>query len=290
MERNILQYVKLVNVMQIRALNMNYFDDLKVTFVGRALSCKDSTCIGPHNYYGLGIMEGKDQVLRVLPGGKVRIKTPFVYMIHPSKTSGWMAADGTLRDNRWFIVDGARAEWLVTSLKEIFDQRTSTCELRDYSELTVIHQNMLQLYHSANPAKNYKLSAMVENFIAAIYDAIDNPGKQAPMQELITRITNRITEKPGEEFDMESVVKEYNISYDHFRRCFTEYMGVPLHEFVLQKRFILALSLLRSGSRSIKEIAYDCGFQNSSDFARFIKKRSNTTPSELRKKPQFMEI
>ncbi len=285
-----LQYVKLVNVMQIRALSMNYFDDLKVTFVGRTLSCKDSTCIGPHNYFGLGIMEGKDHVLRALPCGKMRIKTPFVYMIQPSETSGWMTADGALRDNRWFIVDGVRAEWLVTSLKEIFDPRICTCELSDYSELIMIHQNMLQLYHSANPSKNYKLSAMVENFIAAIYDAIDTPGKQAPMQELITRITNRITERPGENLDVESIVKGYNISYDHFRRCFTEYMGVPLHEFVLQKRFSLALSLLRSGMRSIKEIADDCGFQNSSDFARFIKKRSNTTPSELRKKPQFMEI
>lgn len=276
--------------MQIRALSMNYFDDLKVTFAGRKISCIDSTCIGGHDYYGMGIMCGKDHVLRALPEGNVRIKMPFVYLIYPSERSGWMAADGAQRDNRWFIVEGERAEWFVSSLKELFDEQTGTRPLNNCSELTVIHQNMLQLYHSAMPSKNYKLRVCMENFIGAMYDALDNPELQAPIQDLINKTARLISEDPGNELDFESMAKEYSISFDHFRRCFTEFTGVPLHEFVLQKRFALAVSLLKSGTQSVKEIAFHCGFQNSSDFARFIKKRSGSTPSELRKQPQLMEI
>ena len=269
---------------------MNYFDDLKITSVLRAITCKDSTCIGPHPYYGLGIMNGKDYVKRIFPDSTIVLKTPFVYLIAPSARSGWLTVGGSQRDNRWFIMEGSRAERLVASLMEIADQKTHTIALKNYSDLLVIHQKMLQLFHSVTLEENYKLAIYAERFAGAVYDAYSSTENQAPIYELINKVTHMITENPGKIFNFESLVNEYKISYYHFRRCFVEIMGVPLHEFVLQKRFVLAVSLLKSGTQSIKEIADACGFQNSSDFARFIKKRSNTTPSELRKKPQFMEI
>lgn len=269
---------------------MNYFDDLKITHVHRAITCKDSICIGPHGYYGLGIMMGEDCVTRVYPDTEITMKTPFIYLITPSSRSGWRTAGGTQRDNRWIIMEGPRAERLLTALEEVSDTKTATIRLKNYSELIIIHQKMLELYRSATPAENYRLSIYAESFAGAIYDALGTPEQQTPIQEFVNDAAHMITENPGGNFDFEAMANKYKISYFHFRRCFVEIMGIPLHEFVLQKRFTLAVSMLKSGSESIKEIADICGFQNPSDFSRFIKIRSGCTPSELKKHPGTMEI
>ncbi|MBR2426368.1 MAG: helix-turn-helix transcriptional regulator [Lentisphaeria bacterium] len=269
---------------------MNYFDDLKITCVLRAISCRDSSCIGPHPYYGLGVMNGKDYVKRVFPDSTIVLKTPFVYLIAPSSRSGWLTVGGSQRDNRWFIMEGSRGERLIASLMEIADPKTYTIALKNYSDLLVIHQKMLQLFHSVTPEENYKLAIYAERFAGAIYDGFGSAETQAPIYELINKVSHMITENPGKIFDFESLAREYQISYYHFRRCFVESMGIPLHEFVLQKRFSLAVSLLKNGTQSIKEISDLCGFQNPSDFSRFIKSRCSSTPSELRKQNQFTEI
>lgn len=271
---------------------MNYFDDLKVTFVGKIITNQESQHVGAHRFYGMGIMNGKDYVRRYSPENDTVLKVPFVYLIHPTETSAaWMTVNGSPRDNRWFIFEGPRAERMVSALLEVADKRNFTIPVKKYNtELAVIHQTMLQLFLSGVPARSYRLAVCAENFVGAVYDAINTAEMQSPVHELIVQTIRAITETPGDDFDFKSLAGEYKISYYHFRRCFVQYCGVPLHEFLLQKRFALALSLLKSGTESIKEISERCGFQNASDFARFIRKRSGSNPSDFRKRPQFSEI
>jgi AraC-like DNA-binding protein len=270
---------------------MNYFDDLKVTYVGGYKSCENGSCLERHNFYGIGLMLGDGFLKRQWPDREITLKMPFVYLIRPSECGGaWITENGAKRDNRWFIVEGSRAERLVASLEEYSENPELTFTVENYSEMLVIHQEMLQLYHSVMPAKNYKLSVLAENFIAALYDALDVTNMQTPVYELIHKVIRLISENPGQVFDFENLAAAYNISYYHFRRRFVEFTGVPLHEFVLQKRFALAISLLKNKSKNIKEIADCCGFQNTSDFSRFIRKRSGFTPSVLKKQPQYMEV
>ena len=98
-----------------------------------------------------------------------------------------------------------------------------------------------------------------------------------------------VTEGPVVDM-FKKIAEDLKISYPHFRRCFAQYTQVSIHEFLLQKRYALAVSLLKNGTESVKEIMDRCGFHTSSDFSRFIKARSGTTPSELRKQPQFTEF
>ena len=272
---------------------MNYFDDIKISFVGKAITeVNNKIPTEPHHYYGIGMMLGKEYACRLLVPGNIRkiIKMPFLYLIHPAMNGAWMTVNGNMRENRWFLCEGTRGIRMVESLIEYISDYSYTIPLKNFSELIAIHQKMYHLYQNPLPAKNHHLAACAENFMSAIYDALNITEIKTPIAQAISELIQDITDEPGLDYDFKKIAEDLKISYPHFRRCFAQYTQVSIHEFLLQKRYALAVSLLKNGTESVKEIMDRCGFHTSSDFSRFIKARSGTTPSELRKQPQFTEF
>ena len=63
---------------------------------------------------------------------------------------------------------------------------------------------------------------------------------------------------------------------------FQKYLGVPPVQYVTQYRLEKASTLLRSTGFSVTEIAYTCGFSNTSYFCELFHKYYHTTPKLYR--------
>ena len=75
---------------------------------------------------------------------------------------------------------------------------------------------------------------------------------------------------------------KYNYSYDRFRHLFTEHFGISPNSYLTNQRINHAKRLLKSSDASITDIAYDCGFNSSSQFTNIFKKYVGITPKEYR--------
>ena len=75
-----------------------------------------------------------------------------------------------------------------------------------------------------------------------------------------------------------------HLSEPHFWSRFKRESGLTPMDFLNRKRLEKAESLLKESSRSITEIAFDCGFRSSQYFATVFKKQFGLTPTELRRK------
>ena len=270
--------------------NINYFDDVVFLDVNRVVSKRDGIASHHHNFWGLGLMLGNGYVKMTSAHRVEKLhKMPFLYLISPS-TGGsfWGTVNGTERDNRWFIMQGSRAERIVKSLEPVADEKNGNfIYLKSYQELIAIHQKMLHIFQRGLPSQNYQLAVCLEEFVGAICSALTMTHQNSPVFNYAAKIAEMISSDPGAEYDFPQLACDYRISYDHFRRCFQEYAGKPLYEFLLEKRLALADSLLRKSRCSIKEISEQCGFHRQAEFARFVKLRTGLTPSELRKKPSL---
>lgn len=78
-------------------------------------------------------------------------------------------------------------------------------------------------------------------------------------------------------------VTGYNKQY--FSRHFKKYMGTSPHKYFLSMRMQLAKRLLLTTYDSVEQIAYQCGFDNTSNFIRGFKRQVGLTPTEFRKIP-----
>lgn len=81
---------------------------------------------------------------------------------------------------------------------------------------------------------------------------------------------------------LEAVAKAACFSPFHFHRVFKSLLGETLAHFVKRQRLERALRLMaHAPSRSLTEIALECGFASSSDFSRAFKQAHGTPPSRF---------
>lgn len=85
-----------------------------------------------------------------------------------------------------------------------------------------------------------------------------------------------------------SLAEGLHYSYDRFRHLFREHFGISLYAYLTKQRIDHAKRLLKSSDSGITDIAYNCGFNSSSQFANIFKKYTGLTPKEYRKERKNM--
>lgn len=82
---------------------------------------------------------------------------------------------------------------------------------------------------------------------------------------------------------LEALAAKAKMSTRNFSRAFKAMHGQTPMDYILQLRISRAESLLKNSKHSITDIAYECGFLDSSYFSRTFRKRTGVSPHDYRK-------
>lgn len=91
-----------------------------------------------------------------------------------------------------------------------------------------------------------------------------------------------IEDQLAEDLSLDQVASVAGLSPSYTRTLFRRATGVPLHQFIIQRRVELGRSLLLHSSLSIAEIAQTAGFAHQSHMARHMRRILGVTPRDLR--------
>ena len=97
-----------------------------------------------------------------------------------------------------------------------------------------------------------------------------------------------IEEHLAGDLSLSQLASATGISSSHFKTLFRESSGIPLHQYVIQRRLDRAKDLLIAGTLSIAEIALETGFSHQSHLARHLRRSSGLSPRAMRQ--LFSEI
>jgi len=92
-----------------------------------------------------------------------------------------------------------------------------------------------------------------------------------------------IEEHLSEDLSLAQLASISGISSSHFKSLFRESTGVPLHQYVIQRRLDRAKDLLMTGKLSIAEIALETGFSHQSHLARHLRRSSGLSPRAMKR-------
>ncbi|MGN6528699.1 MAG: helix-turn-helix domain-containing protein [Burkholderiaceae bacterium] len=81
---------------------------------------------------------------------------------------------------------------------------------------------------------------------------------------------------------LDALAKQVGLSPYHFSRLFKNSTGMAPYKYVLHKRIAFAQACLRGDHSSIADIAFACGFNDATQFAKQFRKICGQTPSEYR--------
>ena len=116
-------------------------------------------------------------------------------------------------------------------------------------------------------------------FIGRIADSSSRlESRQAP-PPTITATFRYIDDHLSESLLLEDIAKQVHLNPVYLTRIFKSYTGMPIQQYIIEKRLAQAKKLLRMGKPPI-DVCFLCGFNNYSNFSRTFSKHLKLSPKQ----------
>lgn len=98
----------------------------------------------------------------------------------------------------------------------------------------------------------------------------------------LRNVLELIEESMGEPLRLSELAKVAGMSPFHFARVFKKEIGEPPGQYLLRRRTEHAVTLIKTSTKSLSEIAHRTGFSSQSHMTRNVKALTGTTPGQIR--------
>mgnify|MGYP000597211606 CR=1 FL=1 len=99
------------------------------------------------------------------------------------------------------------------------------------------------------------------------------------LKEVVKYIDSNISNR----IDINELSQMTRWSSQHFIRVFTQFMGDTPYQYILKKKMEKAKVLITETDISMKDIAFELGFQSYGNFCKLFKRETDKNPDEYRK-------
>ncbi len=91
-----------------------------------------------------------------------------------------------------------------------------------------------------------------------------------------------IEDNLAQDLSLRTLASLADIGISQFKKAFRESRGLPVHQYVIQRRVDRATVLLRDGKLPIAQVAAEAGFAHQSHLARHLRRITGVSPHRLR--------
>lgn len=149
------------------------------------------------------------------------------------------------------------------------------------SEMDIFFSQALRFFHAGrkdDPALCQYLYARL--FWEAVQENTLDKSLPEPVQRAISYIETNL----GQELDLDSVARYARVSKSYLFVLFKEALNSSPHKYINTLRMNHARTLLAGSDKSIKEIAYECGYSSIASFYRIFDQQNNISPALYRER------
>lgn len=108
-----------------------------------------------------------------------------------------------------------------------------------------------------------------------------NTGPQGMSGRRLRQVLAHIEEHVGRDLPLKEIAGIAGVSVSHSNAAFRKAMGMPIHQYVIQRRVERAKTLLGEGRLSISQIAVETGFAHQSHLAYHVRRLLGVAPLSL---------
>ncbi len=223
---------------------------------------------------GQGSYENKNEQKIIKTGSLIIVRNDQWHRYRPNIRSGWT--------ENYIGFNGKLAAHFLEINKVLQGESVIFCGIHE--ELIDTYYKIFTLVQEEKPGFQQIASGLIIKmigYIVAFQKQKLFTGKS--IEKSIEHAKFHIRENVEKSIDIEKLANELNIGYSYFRKMFKTYTGLSPHQYCLDLKIMRAKELLLTSNQSIKEIAYQLGFESIHYFSRFFKQKTGLSPSELRK-------
>ena len=106
---------------------------------------------------------------------------------------------------------------------------------------------------------------------------------ESKTEELIKKVLDLLENNISTDITVDYAANTAGLSKSHFEKTFRSLTGFTFIDYLNTMRMLRAQKLLAKTSKSITDIAFECGFNSSNYFTTVFKKHTGTTPLKFRR-------
>ncbi len=179
---------------------------------------------------------------------------------------------------RWLGLYGKAVDRLIERLG--ITPENPIVHISLYHDLYNIMEKVYTVSKDRSLSAKYAATALIYEFFSVlIQNSKTNKSKEDPIQTAL----NIIDYNYSSPITVEQIAKRLSLNAAYFSRMFSEKVGIPPKQYLLNKRMARAKELLRETNASIFEISNSVGYDDSLYFSRIFKKHIGLSPLEYRK-------
>ncbi len=254
----------------------------KLPFIEMRHASSSRACYHPHSHdeFSFGVIDA-GEALYVNGGKSYTIKAGDTVTINPAEVHACNPKQGEW-SYRMLFIDSAWVQQLQTemlghemnSFKPFINHyETDIAFFTDFDRLF----NQLMTQQDVLKAE----TLLIDFLYRCIHrqQQLPHPEKQAYINQRLNEVKRMISEHPEQNFSLDDLATQADMSRYHFLRCFKQQFGLSPHAFLLDKRIQRAKRLLQTG-KSVLDTSLALGFNDQSHFQRNFKKRLAITPKQ----------
>jgi len=243
-----------------------------------------------HKFYQIVFFEN-DGGVHIIDGNEYEIKKKTIHFISPNhihqlKIAKKSAGIVCMFKEELFFINNETKKFLdeVDFFSNWNKDPVLEVDEDQFTELKQVLELLKEEYNSHNPSKNEVMFMFLKIFLikAARYSVNYKRETKITRGDLVEQFLGLIEENHINNYSINFYASQLNISPTYLNRIIKDVYGKNVSELINERKILEAKRILRFSSNSIKEIAYNLGFEDPSYFSRFFKKHTNSTPISYR--------
>lgn len=252
-------------------------------FCNRAYSfgCQSEIALqGDHNQ-NIMLFAVQDGALELTINGKQMLATTGqVVLFDCAEPYRYCGADGL--EFMWLLFNGLNARSFYRRIvhargdKHVFAPAA-------YTEIVSQLDFLLSSCASGNRLSESACSQLLHRLLCLLL--LDDSGRSQDNDTVITQSIRYMNEHLFEPISVADAAAAVNLSASHFSRQFKRHTGYSPYEYIILRRLDKAKYMLTSTQLTVKEIAYQIGYNSEENFIHSFQKNVGISPSLFRKYP-----
>lgn len=218
-----------------------------------------------------------------------------IFLAHP--TSAWQMTTVLHEDSQYYILR-LTLERLHTLISASFQEQDENQNIsyKDLMKVLPVSPTTVSifdqlLYNELSPPfhRIYSQAKFLELFSLIMNASFGKKMDECPViinrevEQKLQKVRRYVIENIQEIPDPDQIAIEMDIPKNTLREGFKYIYGKSLYQFHNDYRMEAALTMLRSGTKLVKEVAYEIGYQNPSHFIAAFKRKFGKTPKQYMK-------
>ena len=218
---------------------------------------------------------------------KIEVKEGTVILLFPQEWHRFKPNPDSGWDEFWVGFKGNIIKNIVQN--HFITPKQSVLQIGIHDHIINLFSDIIAHTKIEQPGYQQLISGMILHLLGEIYAKTKQEAvKHKDISEVVINKSRVLLRSyVDKNITIAHVAEELQVSYSWFRKAFKTFTGIAPHQYLLQLKIERAKLLLADTTKSVKEIAFELGFESSFYFSRIFKIKTSYSPDTYRKRIQI---